>query len=188
VRELAEVTSDDRVLVLGASGGVGSMVLSLAAAAGATVWGQTGSEHKAAQIAEQGASRVLVAGQDGLGQPLAEFEPTVVFDPLGDGFVALAIEALVPRGRLISFGVSAGAEVTLNMQLLYRKMISVLGYGGMQLRPEERRAGLRDALQALAAGELKVRIDEVLALDGVNEAFARLAERHVQGKLLLDLR
>ena len=120
------------------------MVLSLAAAAGATVWGQTGSEHKAAQIAEQGASRVLVAGQDGLGQPLAEFEPTVVFDPLGDGFVALAIEALVPRGRLISFGVSAGAEVTLNMQLLYRKMISVLGYGGMQLRPEERRAGLRD--------------------------------------------
>jgi NADPH:quinone reductase len=188
VRELAEVTSDDRVLVLGASGGVGSMIVSLAAGAGATVWGQTGSEDKAAHIAGQGASRVLVAGQDGLGQPLAEFEPTVVFDPLGDGFVALAIEALVPRGRLISFGVSAGAEVTLNMQLLYRKMISVLGYGGMQLRPEERRAGLRDALRALAAGELKVRIDEVLALDGVNEAFARLAERHVQGKLLLDLR
>jgi NADPH2:quinone reductase len=188
VCELAQVTPDDRVLVLGASGGVGSMLVSLAVAAGATVWGQTGSQDKAAQIAQQGASRVLVAGQDGLAQPLFEFEPTVVFDPLGNGFVAPAIDALVPRGRLISFGVSAGAEVTLNMQLLYRKMISVLGYGGMQLRPEERRAGLQAALKALGAGELKVRIDEVLALDGVNEAFARLAQRHVQGKLLLDLR
>ena len=111
-----------------------------------------------------------------------------MFDPLGDGFVAPAIEALAVRGRLVSFGVSAGAEVTLNMQLLYRKMISVLGYGGMQLRPEERRAGLQAALKALSVGELKVRIDDVLALDGVNEAFARLAQRQVQGKLLLDLR
>lgn len=188
VRELARVTSDDRVLVLGASGGVGSMLVSLAVAAGATVWGQTGSEDKAAQIAQQGASRVLVGDHDALTEAFSEFEPTVVFDPLGDGFVPLAIQALVPRGRLISFGVSAGAEVTLNMQLLYRKMISVLGYGGMQLRPEERRAGLQAALKALSVGELKVRIDDVLALDGVNEAFARLAQRQVQGKLLLDLR
>jgi NADPH2:quinone reductase len=188
VRRLAKVTSEDRVLVLGASGGVGSMIVSLAASAGATVWGQTGSEEKAAHVAEHGASRVLVSGPDGLSGPLSEFEPTVVFDPLGDGFVAPAIEAMAPRGRLVSFGVSAGAEVTFNLQTLYRKMVSVLGYGGMQLTSEERRPGLQEALEALRAGELKVRIDDVLALDGVNEALARLAERRVQGNLLLDLR
>ena len=46
VRDLARVTGEDRVLVLGASGGVGSMIVSLARAAGAIVWGQTRSEQK----------------------------------------------------------------------------------------------------------------------------------------------
>ena len=43
VRDIAQVTSEDRVLVLGASGGVGSLALQLAKATGATVWGQTSS-------------------------------------------------------------------------------------------------------------------------------------------------
>ena len=62
VRTLARVTADDRVLVLGASGGVGSMIVSLAHAAGATVWGQTGSEAKVSAITAEGADRVLVGG------------------------------------------------------------------------------------------------------------------------------
>jgi NADPH2:quinone reductase len=188
VRELGRVGKDDRVLVLGASGGVGSMIVSLASAAGAMVWGQTGSEEKAGAIAEQGASKVLVAGPDQLGGELDELKPTVVFDPLGDGFVAAGIEALTARGRYVSLGTSAGPEVKFNMQSLYRKMLSLLGYGGMQLSPEERRPGLEEALQAVAAGELKVRIDSILPLEEVNEAFTRLVERRVQGNLLLDLR
>jgi len=187
VRTLAGVGPDDRVLVLGASGGVGSMIVSLAAAAGATVWGQTGSEAKAAPIRDHGAQRVLVGGAEDLAQPLKEFEPTVALDPLGGEFVAPVIDAIAPRGRLVSYGVSAGPDVAFNMQQLYRKMVTLFGYGGMLLSADERRTGLQAALSALAAGELKVRIDEVLALDEVGEAFARLTERRVQGKLLLAL-
>jgi NADPH:quinone reductase len=188
VRKLAQVTAEDRVLVLGASGGVGSMIVSLTAAAAATVWGQTGSPEKADRIAAAGAQRVLVSGPQDLPGPLSELEPTVVFDPLGGDFVAPAVSALVPRGRLVSFGVSAGTEVSFNMQELYRKMLTLFGYGGMALRRDERRAGLKAALEALRAGELRVSVDEVLALDAVNDAFTRLVERRVQGKLLLDLR
>lgn len=187
VRDLARVTAADRVLVLGASGGVGSMIVGLCAAAGATVWGQTGSEAKAARIASHGAARVLAGDAAALAQPLAEFEPTVAFDPLGGPFVAPVIAAMAPRGRYVSYGVSAGGDVAFNIQQLYRKMITLLGYGGMQLTREERRPGLEAALGALAAGEFQVSVDTVLPLDGVNEAFARLAERRVQGKLLLDL-
>lgn len=187
VRRLARVQPEDRVLVLGASGGVGSMIVSLVASIGATVWGQTGSKDKAGQIAGSGASRVLVADPEQLAEPLSELAPTVVFDPLGDGFVAPAIEALTPRGRLVSFGTSADAEVRFNMQSVYRKSLSVLGYGGMQLSVEERRSGLNDALRECKSGELRVQVDAVLALDDVNEAFSRLSERRVQGKLLLDL-
>ncbi|HEX4010867.1 MAG TPA: zinc-binding alcohol dehydrogenase family protein [Solirubrobacteraceae bacterium] len=187
VRDLARVSAEDRVVVLGASGGVGSMIVSLADTAGATVWGQTGSAAKAAGIEEDGADRVIVGGPEEIAGPLAEFQPTVVFDPLGDGFVAPVVEAMAPRGRIVSFGVSAGAEVTFNLQLVYRKMVSLLGYGGGQLTPEERRPGLEAALEAVRAGALRVRVDEVLPLDQVNEAFQRLADRRVQGNLLLNL-
>jgi NADPH:quinone reductase-like Zn-dependent oxidoreductase len=187
VRTLAEVSDDDRVIVFGASGGVGSMIVSLARATGATVWGQTSAEDKAPGIAEMGAQHVLVGDAGQIGGELAEFQPTVGFDPLGDGFIAPLIDAVSPRARIISFGTSAGAEVTFNMQQLYRKMLSLLGYGGMQLTSEERRRGLGEALKALRAGDLKVRIDEILPLDQVNEAFARLVQRQVEGKLLLDL-
>ena len=187
VRELGQVGARDRVLVLGASGGVGSMIVSLAAAAGATVWGQTGSPGKVGSIEAQGAQHVVVAGPEELFKALSDLRPTVVFDPLGDGFVAPSIEALAVRGRLVSFGTSAGADVQLNMQSLYRKMISVFGYGGMQLEAAERRAGLQAALGALHDGSLRVRVDEVLALDRVNDAFRRLVDRQVQGKLLLAL-
>jgi NADPH2:quinone reductase len=187
VRDLARVTAGDRVLVLGASGGVGSMIVSLAHAAGATVWGQTGSSEKAGGIVEQGAERAIVAGPDELGEQLGDLEPSVAFDPLGDGFVAPILEAMAPRGRIVSLGTSAGPEVAFNMQVLYRKMISLLGYGGMQLHREERQSGLQAALRALADGSIRVRIDEVVGLADVNYAFARLRERGVQGKLLLDL-
>jgi NADPH2:quinone reductase len=188
VHELAQVSADDRVLVLGAAGGVGSMIVSLAHAAGATVWGQTGSEAKTALIATQGADRAVVGGPDELAGSIADYQPTAIFDPLGDGFVAPAVEALAPRGRIVSFGTSAGAEVTFNLQTLYRKPGKLLGYGGMQLHTDERRRGLVAALTALREGILRVPIDDVLPLEQVNDAFERLTRRQVEGKLLLDVR
>ena len=187
VRDLGRVSAEDRVLVLGASGGVGTMIVSLAAAAGASVWGQVGSAGKREAVERQGAERVVVAGPDQLAQALGEFEPTIVFDPLGDGFVQPVLEALTLHGRIVSFGTSAGPHVELNMQTLYRKGLSLLGYAGLQLGPQERRRGLEAALEALRAGQLRVLIDEVLPLEKVGEAFARIERRQVRGKLLLAL-
>jgi NADPH2:quinone reductase len=187
VRALARVTAEDRVVVLGASGGVGSMIVSLARSAGATVWGQTGSEAKVPTITAEGADRVLVGGPEEIATGLAEYEPTVAFDVLGDGYLATLVEAMAARGRIVSLGVSAGADVAFNMRLLYRKMLTLLGYGGTILTRDERGPGLREALEAVRAGELSVRIDSVLPLHDVNDAFQRLVDRRVQGKLLLDL-
>ena len=187
VHEVGRPSAEDRVLVLGASGGVGHMIVSLARAAGASVWGQTGSPEKATMIGEQGAERVLIAGPEEFLRAADGFEPTLVFDPLGDGFVAPVIEALAVHGRIVSFGTRAGAEAQLNLQTLYHKGVSVLGYAGGQLSREQRSAGLEGALGALRDGSLKVRIDEALPLDDVNEALERLANRKVRGKLILDL-
>lgn len=187
VHGLADVRPEDRVLVLGASGGVGTMIVSLVRSIGATVWGQTGSAEKAAGIERQGADRVIVAGPEELAGELAALEPTVVFDPLGGGFFKPVVDSVVPAARIVSFGTSAGADVEFNLQTLYRKGVSLLGYGGMLVTTEARRRGLAAALQALRAGDLSVVVDEVLPLEEANEAFQRLVERRVQGNLLLAL-
>jgi NADPH2:quinone reductase len=209
VRELGRVTPEDRVLVLGASGGVGTMIVSLAQSIGATVWGQTASPEKTDVIERQGADRVIVTDPDDLvriaddpariaddparaigdlARIIGELEPTIVFDPLGGGFLAASIEALAIHGRIVSFGASAAADARFNLPKFYRKGLSLLGYAGGQLGRERRRAGLAQALEALRDGSLRVHLDEVLALGQVNEAFERLADRKVAGKLILDLR
>jgi NADPH2:quinone reductase len=186
--ELARVTADDRVLVLGASGGVGSILVSLCHSLGAHVWGQTGNPDKAAFIAAQGADEVVTAGAADLVAAVERLAPTVVFDVLGDGFSAAAIEALQTFGRLVTLGVSAGRMAEINMQVLYRKGLTVHGYGGL-IEPEEKMAPARAAaLAALADGRLRVAVAQCLPLERVNDAFAAIGDRAVSGKVVLDLR
>lgn len=187
VTELARVTSDDRVLVLGASGGVGSLVVSLARSTGARVWGQTGHEAKAAGIESQGAERAVVVDAEGLTAAVAELRPTVVFDPLGDGFTGAALVALEPKGRLVIFGTSADGEGRLSLRDLYRKGLSVFGYGGLGEPADAIRRGVLGALDAVRDGNMTVPIDAVLPLDAVNDAFGKLERREVAGKILLSL-
>jgi NADPH2:quinone reductase len=188
VVDLAEVTSGDRVLVLGAGGGVGLPIVGLAAAMGATVWGQTSSEGKAEAVRAQGADRVVVTDAAGLTDSIGDLRPTVVIDPLGDGFTAAALTAMETYGRLVLFGTSAGAEATLPLQQLYRNGARILGYAGLQLTHEQRRKGLEQALDALARRRLRIPVSRVFPLEDVNEALRSLAERTVTGKAVLQLR
>ena len=185
--EQAKVTADDRVLVLGASGGVGSLLVSLCRSLGARVWGQTGNPDKAAFVTGQGAEEVVTAGAADLVAAVERLAPTVVFDALGDGFSAAAIEALTPFGRLVSFGVSAGPVAEVNMQQLYRKGLTVYGYGGLIEPLDHMAQGKAAALAALAEGRMRVAVAEVLPLSRVNDAFTALVERSVTGKIVIDL-
>jgi NADPH2:quinone reductase len=183
----AGLRDDDRVLVLGACGGVGSIAVQLAHAAGAVVWGQTTQAEKVAGIEEGGADRVVVTDADGLVAAVAELEPTVVLDGLGGAYSAASVEALAPLGRLVVYGTSADVESTLNLRVLYRKAVSLLGYGGLVLADDERRRVLTDLLAQVAAGTLRVPV-ELVPLDQAAEAHRRVLERDVTGKLVLDTR
>ena len=187
VAGLGKVAPDDRVLVLGASGGVGSMIVSLAHSIGAQVWGQTGSEGKAHAVEETGADRAVVADAGSLAGAVAAFRPTVVFDGLGGGYTGAAVEALEPRGRLVLYGASADAEGRVPLLTLYRKNLTVLGYGGLIQSEDALQRSVEGALEAVRAGRMSVRIDSVLPLEEVNEAFRRIERREVSGKLVLAL-
>ena len=187
VTELARVADTDRVLVLGASGGVGAIIVSVVRALGATVWGQTSSDEAAAWVRQRGVDQVVVCEADELADRVADLAPTVVFDPLGGAFTGQAVDALAEHGRLVIFGTSAGDRGTVPLQALYGKGLTLYGFGGLIEPPEEMAAAAHQALEALAAARLEVAVDAVVPLAEVNEAFERLDRHDVRGKLVLDL-
>ena len=187
VTELGQVSAGDTVLVLGASGWGGSVIVSLAHGLGATVVGQTGNSASRDFVAGLGADHVVVSDGSDLAAQLADFPPTVVLDALGGAFTGQAIDALRPHGRLVLFGASAGGEGEVPLRNLYRKGLTVHGYGGLIEPDDVMIAASRKALEALARGEFAIPVDSVLPLEQVNAAFEQFQHRRIRGKVVLDV-
>jgi NADPH:quinone reductase len=178
-------SADDRVLVLGASGGVGSLAVQIAKATGATVWGQTTSSSKVAGIEALGAEHVVVADAAQLAEAVAALRPTVVLDGLSGAFTPAAVVALQPKGRLVLYGASAGDDIALPSRGFYRKGLTMFGYTGFVESPESQSAVFAELLRLVADGQLTVPI-EILPLSAAATAFQRVIDRQVEGKLVLD--
>ena len=176
----------DRVLVLGASGGVGSVAVQLAKVVCAEVWGQTSSPAKVAGITANGADNVVVTDAEGLESAVEPFKPTVILDSLGGPFTDAAIAAIENKGRLVVYGTSNDEHVSINLRRLYRKSVDLLGYGGMVDTEQEQRHALTTLLAMMSAGAVHVPVGEVLPLAGAAEAHARILGRGVEGKIVLD--
>ena len=179
-------TPNDTVLVTGASGGVGSLVVQLAHQRGSRVLAQTSNVDKADELFDLGADRVIVAtGGDDIGRALEGEQPTVVVDGVAGTFVSALIDCLAPNGRYVNYGTSGGTAVSIDMRVLYRKGITLCGYTGLL---ETNRTDAFDALfDALRSGKLRVPIDAVLPLNEAGAAHARILAKGVRGKILLNV-
>lgn len=175
------VTAADRVLVLGASGGVGSLAVRLAAAAGAPVCAQTTSPGLELGVGEE----VVVCAEDGLRDAVRSFSPTVVLDGLGGAYTGAAVRAVADGGRITVFGVSAGSRGEIDQALLYRKAVTITGHASLSMSAADARTALATCLDLVAGGQVRVLVDEVLPLSAVNTAHRRLTERRATGRLVL---
>ena len=177
----------ETVLVLGAGGGVGLPLVSYLTHLGARVVGQVGTAAKAEAVRAAGAVDVVVADAESLAEAVAGQDVVAVADPLGGPFLAAVIGLLPARGRYVGFGVSAGAELTLNWQQCYRKGLQLLGYGGFVITAEERGQAIRATIDLVATGGMQIPAARTYRLDELNEAFDALVNRSVVGKVVLDL-
>jgi NADPH2:quinone reductase len=184
--ELAGVEAGMTVLVLGASGGVGSYTLQMARARGARVIAQTSRDDSVAGLQEL-ADDVVVSSGDDLETRLRDLGAgiDVVFDPLGGPYSEPAAKALGRGGVMVVFGASSGPSFSISSADFYRKSARILGYGGLGSNTAELSAKSAHVLRLLAAGELRGVATTELPLEDVNEAHARIVERRAGGKLLL---
>lgn len=121
----ANVKAGEQVLITGASGGVGSAAVQLAAARGAEAIAQT-SPAKARDLVELGATRT-VARDDDLGDIIGHGQVDVVIDLVAGPQWPSLLEVLKPGGRYAVSGAIGGPMVELDVRTLYLKDLSLFG-------------------------------------------------------------
>lgn len=186
----ARLAPGETLLVLGAAGGVGLAALELGRRLGATVIGCARGEGKLAAAREAGAHHAVDAEGDLREAVKALGGADVVFDPVGGALGEAALRTLKPLGRHLVIGFAAGAPPALKANHLLVKNVDVIGlyWGGYgRFAPGRLVEGLRRVADAVAAGELRPRIDAVLPLDRAAEGLALLRDRAVTGKVVIEM-
>jgi NADPH:quinone reductase-like Zn-dependent oxidoreductase len=165
------VGARDTVVVAGATGGVGSLAVQLARRAGATVIGLA-SEPNHTWLTEHGI--VPVTYGDGVADRIRAAAPGGVdafLDNFGDGYVDLALDLGVAKGRINTIADFAGAART-----------------GVETAGQAESATvevLGELAELVAAGDLEVPIAATYPLTEVRAAYRDLMRRHTRGKIVL---
>jgi NADPH:quinone reductase-like Zn-dependent oxidoreductase len=171
------VGAGDRVLVTGASGGVGSAAVQLARRRGAEVIAVAGEE-KAAAVRALGAARVVPRGAD-LEIVIGREQVDVVVDLVGGPRWPQLLAVLRPRGRYAISGAIGGPIVELDLRALYLKDLALFGCTS---HDDEVFANIVGYLER---GELVPTVSATYPLADIAEAQRDFeAKRHV-GKLVL---
>ena len=182
---LADLKAGHTALVLGASGVVGASLCSLLHARGIDVTGQVRSVEHGAAVEANGAS-VAVADTAERLVAAGGVRYDAVLDSLGGEWTSAAIEVAAPRGRVVCYGSSSGPETRLVTAQLYRKALTLAGYGGVGQESRVLRRHIREALDALVAGHLRPVIGHRYPLADAASAWEAMAGPRT-GKVLVDI-
>ncbi|KUG62308.1 alcohol dehydrogenase [Kocuria rosea subsp. polaris] len=172
----AGITTGTRVLVTGASGGVGSAVVQLAKRRGAHVIGTAG-ETKQDRVRALGADEVI-----GRHEPLdllgAQSVDVVIDNVAGPGFPGL-LGLLVRGGRYVSSGAIGGPLVELDMRTLYLKDLTLIGCTAWdeQVFP--------DLISYIEREEIRPLLAKVFPLDRIATAQQEFLEKTHVGNFVL---
>lgn len=201
----ARVSAGDTVVVLGANGGVGSLLVQLATCAGATVVGVASQRHLP-YVRELGA--IPVDRDDDLTAAVRRVAPNgvaAVFDHVGGPGIRRSWSLLGRGGTLVSYGTAATRDQQGNPRLpvlaLFAKLLvwhalpngrSATFYNlwaGRTRHPDRFRAELRADLTAvfdqLLAGEITARVARTFGLSQVAEAVRYAESGAAAGKVVL---
>jgi NADPH:quinone reductase-like Zn-dependent oxidoreductase len=175
----ANVTSLDRVLISGASGGVGSAAIQLAKARGAYVIGIT-SPSKNQQLLELGADQVISRDSD-LVETLGENSIDVVIDLVAGKQWPQFLRLLRSGGRYAVSGAIGGALVELDVRTLYLKDLSF--FGCTVLEPEV----FPNLVNYIEQGKINPIVADTFLLEDINTAQDVFLKKQHVGKIVLKV-
>jgi len=186
----ARIARGERVLILGAAGGVGTACVQLARLAGAEVIACARSAAALDRLTALGAHHVIdTSRQDMLGEVIRLFgKPAmwggggvdVVVNFLGGDGWARSLACLGRGGRLVTCGASAGPEVMTDLRFVWSLEIEIIGSNGWDADDQ------RTLLAMVADGRLQPVVHSVRPLAEYPAALQALIDGDVIGKSVLE--
>ena len=192
VRQL-DVQVGERLLIHAVGSGVGTAALQLARAAGVVTYGTSRTPAKLARSRELGLDHPVDSSRDDWAEAVEHGTGgagvNAILDLVGGRNLRENLQLLASRGRLIVVGTVGGSRAELDLGLLLRKRLHLVGTV-LRSRPlEEKIALARDfsetVVPLLAAGRVRPVIDSVLPFADVVEAHRQMEENRTFGKIVL---
>jgi NADPH2:quinone reductase len=191
--ELGGLREGQRVLVHGASGGVGLAACDLALALGACVIASTGSPAKAPRIAALARPEAVITAEGRFREQVADLTgghlADIVFDPVGGDVFDESTRCVAFGGKLVVVGFTSGriADIATNIPLIKGFSIVGLRAGEYARRFPERGRAINAAIARLAEeGRITPAIDRILPLSRWREGFDAMARRELVGKVVFQ--
>lgn len=192
LRLVGEIRKGDTFFINGGEGGLGIACIQLAKHVfGAKVVAQVASDENGEFCKSVGADVTVNRFTGDLVSTLAENPPNVAIDPVGGPLMGKCIATMPYRGRWISLASMAGPETTLDVNLLWRKNLRVIG-STLRSRTSAEKAQIlgglvREVWPAFESGKFAPFIHKVLPISEVAEAHRIMVAGENRGKIVLEV-
>lgn len=178
------VRSGDWVLVMGGASGVGSAAIQIARHAGAYVIATGSTEEKCEFAISLGAHYAVNSASTDWTAEVRKLTNKrgvdIVVEHIGGKVLEQVFNCLARNGTVVTCGATAGREVTLKLWPFFVKQQRLIGSYGRN------RKDLEATLALAGQGVIKPPLDTIFPLEKTAEAFAKLRNREVKGKLLIS--
>ncbi|HVR42576.1 MAG TPA: zinc-binding dehydrogenase [Thermoanaerobaculia bacterium] len=179
----ARLRPGESVLVHAGGSGVGSAGIQIAKLWQARVLTTVGSSGKKERAVALGADEVILYREADFAAEVRRLTGRrgvdVVLEHVGADTFEGSMRSLARGGRLVTCGATTGADVTINLRLVFFKSLSILGSTMGSL------AELHELFAHVEGGRLRPVVDRVLPLEEVAEAHRILENREAFGKIVL---
>ncbi|MCX7566879.1 NADPH:quinone oxidoreductase family protein [Sulfitobacter sp. F26169L] len=181
----------ERLLVLGASGGVGLTAVELGKLMGAEVIACARGADKLAICAQKGADHLIDSDSDDIRESVKALGGAdVVYDPIGGAQFKAAMRASNQGARLLPLGFASGEVPQIPANILLVKNMTVLGLylgGFAKLSPRAMTESFATLIDWYVAGKLKPHVSHVLPLAEANAGLDLLRARSATGKVVIEI-
>jgi len=181
----ADIKPGESVLVMGATGALGSSCVQVAKMLGARVIAGAGSDERLEATKKYGADFGVNYRRHNLAEAVMNLTDgngvDVVCENIADPTLwPGALNSLAMGGRLVTAGAHGGGAVELDVKRVYMRRLRIIGTAGTHLSDVDK------ALEAAAAGRIHAIIDRTLPLSEAAEAHRILERNQTIGKIILD--
>ena len=186
----------ERVLIHAAASGVGTAAVQLAHAAGATVYGTSRSARKLELVRGLGLDESITVGDSPQKFVERVQELTggdgvdVILDLVGGAYFPANLQALATRGRLVCVGTTAGRKSEIDLGLLLRKRVTIIGTvlraRSIEEKAEATHQFATQVLPLISGRGVRPVIDRVYPATDIRAAHEYLESNRSCGKIVLD--